>query len=76
MSEYTPTEGQMLTAWLIASGASRMHGAQRERAHAEFDRFLARIKANAWDEGRASAGIMLPTKPPQQPRNPHRKDEQ
>ena len=46
MGEYTPTVeafrgvyGQMCAAWC------------RDDALAEFDRFIARIKAEAWDEG-------------------------
>lgn len=49
MSEYTPTVatfrgayGQMFSEW------------RRDDALAEFDRFIARIKAEAWDEGYAA----------------------
>ena len=48
MSDYTPTVetfrgvyGQMCAEWC------------RDDALAEFDRFIARIKAEAWDEGAA-----------------------
>lgn len=44
-SEHTPTEGQMLTAWLIAEGATRMPARHQGRFKAEFDRFIASVKA-------------------------------
>lgn len=60
MSDYTPTVeafrgvyGQMCASWC------------RDDALAEFDRFIARIKAEAWDEGRgafdeAPGGVWFP----------------
>lgn len=47
----------------------------QEQTQATLDASIREVQANAWDEDRASAGIMLPTRPPQQPANPYRKDE-
>ncbi len=68
---YTPDEEQVREQY-TREQPPQVGSAAEKRA--EFYRFIARIKADAWDEGRASSGILLPTMPPQQPTNPHRRD--
>lgn len=46
MSDYTPTTDDMRTSWHRNS----MSYGPGERT-AEFDRFIADVKADAWDEG-------------------------
>lgn len=38
-----------------------------------FDRWLNEERAKAWDRGNESKSILLPTNPPQEPKNPYRK---
>lgn len=69
MSEYTPTVeafrgvyGEMCAVWC------------REDALAEFDRFIARIQAEAWDEG-MDAGQRAVILKEYTPDNPYREGE-
>lgn len=52
MAEYTPTTNGVLTRY--AFQRARLFSPdspERDRARSEFDRWLAEIKADAWDEG-------------------------
>lgn len=80
MTDYTPTKDQMRAYYTAARlDGWRLEGvpmATPEEAAAEFDRWITNndveVSADAWDEGRASTNIMLPTDPPQHPKNPYR----
>lgn len=58
MSDYTPTEDLVKTAWhqyATAADASRARlRGDDENPSDEFDRFVARVKAEAWNEGYAA----------------------
>ena len=51
MSDYVPTVGELLQAYVEASGASMAQESYYAEQVAEFERGIARIKAEAWDEG-------------------------
>ena len=55
MSDYVPTVGELLQAYVEASGASMAQESYYAEQVAEFERAIASIKAEAWDEG-AQAG--------------------
>lgn len=50
-SEYTPTVGELRQAYVEASGATVAQESYYAEQVAEFERGIARIKAEAWDEG-------------------------
>jgi len=52
MSDYTPTTWTVRSAW--ASLAEDEQNVGYDAAAAEFDRWLAEVKAAAWDEGRSA----------------------
>ena len=60
MSEYTPTVGELRQAYVEASGASMAQESYYAEQQAEFERGLARIKAEAWDEGWCTAAEAAP----------------
>lgn len=49
MSEYTPTTEDIRNYW-IAQGIKR--SSKRDRRAADFDRWLAEVKADAWEDGK------------------------
>lgn len=49
MSDYTPTDLEVKVAFMAAAG----HNTFRGERHEAYDRWLASVKAEAWDEGRA-----------------------
>ena len=51
---YTPTERDLRRAYVEASGATVAQESYYAEQVAEFERGLARIKAEAWDEGYAA----------------------
>jgi len=51
MSDYTPTVGELRQAYVEASGASMAQESYYAEQVAEFERAIASIKAEAWDEG-------------------------
>ena len=51
MSEYTPTTEQVRTSY--ACQRESIYGVEHD--FAEFDRWLAEVKAQAWDEGYVSS---------------------
>ena len=51
---YVPTVGELLQAYVEASGASMAQESYYAEQVAEFERGIARIKAEAWDEGYAA----------------------
>ena len=51
---------------------SAQHLADTLLAPPALARVVREAKAEAWDEGRRSAGICLPTNPPKSPTNPYR----
>ena len=53
-SEYTPTVGELRQAYVEASGATVAQESYYAEQVAEFERGIARIKAEAWDEGYAA----------------------
>ena len=55
MSDYVPTVGELRQAYVEASGASMAQESYYAEQVAEFERGLARIKAEAWDECAATA---------------------
>lgn len=54
MSDYVPTVGEFRQAYVEASGASMAQESYYAEQVAEFERGLARIKAEVWDEGYAA----------------------
>ena len=48
-STYVPTVEHARTMYRV--GVVESHHITREEAGAEFDKFIARVKAEAWDEG-------------------------
>ena len=77
MSEYTPTVGELRQAYVEASGASMAQESYYAEQVAEFERGIARIKAEAWDEGAqagsADARAVNPGYPAPTP-NPYREE--
>jgi hypothetical protein len=75
-SEYTPPMDRLKSDYMRMReehfGFSDLYAAEWDRALAEHDRQVAE---RAWNEGRASASIMLPSYPPQLPKNPYRKEQ-
>lgn len=65
MSEYTPTTEEVRNDW-----ASGIDPAGRR---AEFDRWLAEVKAQAWEEGQDAELERLAEEPPRP--NPYRQGE-
>ncbi|MFC0673526.1 hypothetical protein [Brachybacterium hainanense] len=61
MAEYTPTDEQIRAAYCAGSNLRRETLRQHYMGEpatdygAEFDRWLARVRAEAWDEGAESA---------------------
>ena len=72
MSDYTPTTEEVRAAYegqLIKIGDNAYQLLDEAHAKAEFDRWLAEVKAEAWQEG-------WDTKPPYQKiNNPYRQGE-
>ena len=78
-SDYTPTTGDVRARYV------RDHGAHFVSDWAEFDRWLAEVKAQAWQEGQLALleymGVPLypskgdETRNPKQPLNPYRQGE-
>ena len=72
MTDYTPTTEEVRAAYegqLIKIGENRFEFIDEAQAHSEFDRWLAEVKAQAWQEG-------WDTKPPyQEINNPYRQGE-
>ena len=54
MREYVPTVGELRQAYVEASGATVAQESYYAEQVAEFERGIARIKAEAWDEGYAA----------------------
>ena len=52
---YTPTVGELRQAYVEASGATVAQESYYAEQVAEFERGIARIKAEAWDEGYEAA---------------------
>lgn len=50
MSDYTPNEAAVIAAYVDWAVVSDREVDTSEAAH-EFDRFIADVKADAWDEG-------------------------
>ena len=77
MSDYVPTVGELLQAYVEVSGASMAQESYYAEQVAEFERGLARIKAEAWDEGAqagsADARAVNPGYPAPTP-NPYREE--
>lgn len=64
-SDYTPTEEAMRTSW--RNEQSRRNAFKGKEFHqsdaelnAEFDRFLANVRAKAFDEGTEAAAMQVP----------------
>ena len=55
--EYVPSETTVRLAYLREKTVGTAH--DMEQARAEFDRFLARVKRDAWEEG-AQYGALSP----------------
>ena len=68
---YVPTVGELLQAYVEASGASMAQESYYAEQVAEFERGLARIKAEAWDEGYAAGQADHDC----DATNPHREDD-
>lgn len=50
MSDYTPTAHHVRDGYLLHECGGPDHDGHHARLVAEFDRFLASVKAEAWDE--------------------------
>ena len=84
MSDYAPTVGELLQAYVEASGATVAQESYYAEQVAEFERGIARIKAEAWDEGFGAGdgygydgalfehGIAITE--PEDPTNPYREE--
>jgi hypothetical protein len=60
MSEYTPTTDDVRECYqcqLVKGDNDFYIFADKEKSNAEFDRWLAKVKAEAWDEGAVYAAI-------------------
>ena len=69
MSDYTPTTEEVRKAYLSLRGGITWYEGKAEVIDAQFDRWLAEVKAEAWQEG-------WDTKPPYQKiNNPYRQGE-
>ena len=53
-SEYTPTEDEIRSLYVMGRVSLETTAQVLADSPAEFDRFIARIKAEAWDEGYAA----------------------
>lgn len=77
MSDYVPTVGELRQAYVEASGATVAQESYYAEQVAEFERGIARIKAEAWDEGAqagsADARAVNPGYPAPTP-NPYREE--
>ena len=73
MSDYVPTVGELRQAYVEASGASMAQESYYAEQVAEFERGIARIKAEAWDEG-MDAGQRAIILKEYTPDNPYRED--
>ena len=51
MSDHVPTVGELRQAYVEAAGATVAQESYYAEQVAEFERGIARIKADAWDEG-------------------------
>jgi len=67
MSEYTPTTEEVRADYCLLADASRPREMQ-------FDRWLAEVKAQAWEEGQLSMKLVMSVWPKQHhmPSNPYR----
>ena len=65
---YTPDEAELIGCY--AGAMEEQAGEDYATAKADAERGIAKIRAEAWDEGNRAANIMLPTDPPQKPKNP------
>ena len=84
MSDHVPTVGELRQAYVEASGASMAQESYYAEQVAEFERGIARIKAEAWDEGFGAGdgygydgalfehGIAITE--PEDPTNPYREE--
>lgn len=50
---YTPATSVVRLGWVVLA---EVNGGAEDEARAEFDRWLASVKADAWDEGAAHYG--------------------
>ena len=73
MSEYVPTVCELRQAYVEASGASMAQESYYAEQVAEFERGIARIKAEAWDEG-MDAGQRAIILTEYTPDNPYREE--
>ena len=51
MSDYTPTTQEIREVWALARGAGSGYGEMLPSNRMEFNRWLAEVKAEAWQEG-------------------------
>ena len=80
----TPTESDLRRAYTEAAGATPTQESYYAEQVAEFERGIARIKADAWDEGlwagegyhqdRRDFGDMILDVEPEAPTNPYREE--
>lgn len=72
MSEYTPTTDEVRASY----SWDRVYGSDdRDESRIEFDRWLAQVKAEVWDEGFLLATRNNPNKPhPMLSYNPYREE--
>ncbi len=67
---YTPDEAELRDCY--AGLSEEYAGEDYATAKADAERGIAKIKAEAWDEGNRAANTMLLTDPPKKPKNPYR----
>ena len=57
--QWTPTTDDFRQVWAAFNGygglVTRPHSVSMDEGYAEFDRWLAQVKADAWDEGHDAA---------------------
>jgi len=51
MSDYTPSTRRVRAAYVHGVGGSTWYEGKAESLQKDFDRWLAEVKADAWDEG-------------------------
>ena len=83
-SPYTPDTGKVRTAYIHGVGGTTWYKGKADALLKHFDRWLAEVKAEAWEEGQLALleymGVPLyhskgdEPRNPKQPRNPYRQD--
>lgn len=57
MSDYTPDTGKVRTAYIHGVGGTTWYEGKADALLKQFDRWLAEVKAQAWEEGYISGTV-------------------